>query len=313
MTADSCTMDLAAATKFFRAAYANVALCWKKLAKCSGFSMAARGLLRTAAVQTLPESDIRLSPDTLSEYRRRFAAEGYLVFPNMVNPERLQALSNDIFDAYEAQRSAGTLFVGGGTVSGHLNCFPGAASRFVYDTLAARGIFKLVEQLSDVPLRLPNVGCNLNLPGSHPQNEHVDGYAASPFLVVNVAAVDTTIENGAMEIIPGTHQLEYKYWEIALRRDRRRVPLKQGDALLRISTLWHRGMPNFTQRARPMLAFTWEDGGSHLSDPYAMHEGRITFLPNRYKTDWKGRVMERAFVIAPRVGTAYRMARSLLE
>jgi len=249
----------------------------------------------------------------LSEYRRRFAAEGYLVFPNTVNAERLQALTNDIFGAYDAQRSAGALFVGGGTVSGHLNCFPGAASRFVYESLDDRGILDLVRQLANEPLRKPNIGCNLNLPGSHPQNEHVDGYAASPFLVVNVAAVDATLENGAMEIIPGTHQREHKFWEIALRRDRRRVTLNQGDALLRISTLWHRGMPNFSQRARPMLAFTWEDGGSQLSDPYAMHDGRITFLPNRYSTDWKGRVMERAFVIAPRVGTAYRMARSLLE
>jgi hypothetical protein len=62
-----------------------------------------------------------------------------------------------------------------------------------------------------------------------------------------------------------------------------------------------------------MLAFTWEDGGSKEEDPYAIHGGRITFLPNRYAMDWKGRMIERAFVAAPRLGTAFRAAKSLFE
>lgn len=86
--------------------------------------------------------------------------------------------------------------------------------------------------------------------------------------------------------------------------------MKQGDALLRVSTLWHRGMPNTSTKARPMLAFTWENGGSDLADPYAVHGGEITFLPNRFKTDWRGRLVERAFVAAPRLGTAYHVVRS---
>jgi len=70
-------------------------------------------------------------------------------------------------------------------------------------------------------------------------------------------------------------------------------------------------MPNFSQLARPMLAFTWEDGGSSLADPYSVHDGRITFLPNRYQTDWASRLRERAFVAVPVAGTAYRAVRSL--
>lgn len=252
--------------------------------------------------------------ESLAHYRERFADDGYLLFESVVGRGELAALSNEIIRRWRSDTADGSMFSGGGTVSGHLNCFPGASSRFVYDALEARGIFDLAAGLSTQPLRRPNIGCNLNLPGSNPQNEHVDGYAATPFLVVNVAAVDTDLSNGAMEVIPGTHQREYKYWEIALRRtDRRRVTMKQGDALLRTSTLWHRGMPNTSTTPRPMLAFTWEDGGSQLQDPYAAHEGRLTFLPNRYTTDWKGRLVERAFVAAPRLGTVYRAARSLLE
>jgi len=264
------------------------------------------------SVQTA--SSVAPTAESLAHYRERFAADGYVLFENIVERAALADLSEGIIDQWRADVARGAMFAGGGNVSGHLNCFPGEASRFVYDTLEARGIFDVVAGLSTQPLRKPNIGCNLNLPGSNPQNEHVDGYAATPFLVVNVAAVDTDLINGAMEIIPGTHRREFKYWEIALRRgDRRRVTMKRGDALLRTSTLWHRGMPNRSTNPRPMLAFTWEDGGSLLQDPYAVHQGRITFLPNRYSTNWKGRLVERAFVAAPRLGTVYRAARSLFE
>jgi ectoine hydroxylase-related dioxygenase (phytanoyl-CoA dioxygenase family) len=252
--------------------------------------------------------------ESLSHLRERFEAEGYLLFENVVGRDALAALSRAIIGRFRADTASGAMFVGGGNVSGHLNCYPGTGSRFVYEALEARGIFELAAALSPQPLRKPNIGCNLNLPGSKPQNEHVDGYAATPFLVVNVAAVDTDLTNGAMEIIPGSQRRAFKYWEIALRRaDRRRLTMKQGDAVLRTSTLWHRGMPNQSASPRPMLAFTWEDGGSQQRDPYALHQGQITFLPNRYSTDWKGQLVERAFVTAPRLATVYRAARSLFE
>ncbi len=255
-----------------------------------------------------------LDAELLASYRRRFERDGYLLLEAVVPREPLARLSRAIVERWRVDNASGAMFAGGGTVSGHLNCFPGAESRFVHEALAASGTLRLVAELARQPLRHPHVGCNLNLPGSHPQNEHVDGYAAQPFLIANVAAVDTNLTNGAMEIIRGTHVREHKYWEIVLRNaDRRRVPMHQGDVLIRTSTLWHRGMPNESSTPRPMLAFTWEDGGSQVADPYAAHAGRITFLPNRYRTDWRGRLIERAFVAAPRLGTAYRAARSLFE
>ena len=255
-----------------------------------------------------------MGTELLASHRQRFERDGYLLLEGVVPRGPLARLSRDIVEQWRTDSASGAMFAGGGTVSGHLNCFPGAISRFVYESLQAAGVFGVVAQLSSEPLRHPHVGCNLNLPGSYPQNEHVDGYAARPFLIANVAAVDTDAANGAMEIISGTHRREHKYWEIALRgADRRRMPMQQGDVLIRTSTLWHRGMPNESSSPRPMLAFTWEDGGSPLAEPYARHAGRITFLPNRYRTDWKGRFIERAFVAAPRLGSAYRAARSLFE
>jgi hypothetical protein len=245
---------------------------------------------------------------------REFDDEGYLVFPAAVDASALAELHERLLAEFGRARMDGRLFAGGGLVSGHLNCFPGRASRFVFSELEARGVFDVARGLSPVPLAMPNVGCNFNLPGSRPQNEHVDGKYADPFLVVNVATVDTDLSNGAMEILRGTHRRQYKHWELAWKPpQRRRVLLRRGDALLRISTLWHRGMPNPGAVARPMLAFTWERGGSSLVDPYAVSDGRVAFFPNRYGTDLAGRFRERAFVLAPGVSTALRVVRSLFE
>lgn len=246
--------------------------------------------------------------------RQQFELDGYVLLKGVVPRQRLAELTTAIRSAYREAVAGGSMFAGGGNVSGHLNCFPGVGSRFVWDTLREQGVYDFVQSLSSAPLRLPNIGCNLNLPGSAQQNEHVDGYASSPFPIVNVAAVDTDLTNGATELLVGTHWQTSKYWQIALQRPLRRRPsLEQGDVLIRTSTLWHRGMPNHSSEPRPMLAFTWEDGGSTKPDPYLAHGGRITFLPNRFRTDWKGRMVEQAFVKAPRLGTAYHIARSFFS
>jgi hypothetical protein len=249
---------------------------------------------------------------SIAASRARFQEDGFLCLASVVPRKPLGELTHGLLERLRSDRANGQLLRGGGTVSGHLNCFPGAESRFVYDALEREGVFDLVRTLSTVRVDRPNIGCNLNLPGSRAQNEHVDGYAATPFLIVNVAAIDTDLSNGATEIFPGTHRRPHKYWEIALGSvKRQRVIMKQGDVVLRISTLWHRGMPNRSRDARPMLAFTWENGGNQLADPYAVHGGRITFLPNRFATDWRGRMIERAFVTAPRLGKTYQVVRSL--
>lgn len=264
-------------------------------------------------MQTISESHDSGTRYILNDQlRAAFADEGYLKFERVVPRARLAELSQSIASEFEQQRREGRLFAGGGTLAGHLNCFPGAGSRFVHDALEQSGILEIVSQLSTSPLRAPNIGCNLNLPGSAAQNEHVDGYASQPFLVVNVAAVDTNLENGAMEILRRTQGTESKYWQILLARpERLRVCMRQGDVVIRTSTLWHRGMPNRSGTPRPMLAFTWEDGGSSLEDPYRVHDGRITFLPNRFKTNLSSRLRERAFVAMPAIGTAYHAVRSL--
>ena len=107
-----------------------------------------------------------------------FARDGYVTLPNVVSKSRLAALTEQLRGEYNRARATGELFSGGGTISGHLNCFPGAQSRFVYDELEQYGVFDFVRKLSPSATRMPNIGCNLNLPNSSAQNPHADGNVA---------------------------------------------------------------------------------------------------------------------------------------
>ena len=252
----------------------------------------------------------------MESVKQEFAANGYAVFRNVVSAERLADLHAALTAEFDKASDSGVLFSGGGLLSGHLNCFPGAGARFAYDTLRQRGIIDLLKQLHPQVLRMPNVGCNFNLPGSHTQHYHTDRPFTRDFMIANIAVVDTVIENGAIEVIPGTHRKFYKYTQFALERlyrDGIRVPLDRGDVLIRSSNLWHRGTTNLTTVPRPMLALTWEDGGSNLPDPFNAWDGNIRFLPNWFKPTPAGRLREQLFVKVPIAYSALRFARSLVD
>jgi ectoine hydroxylase-related dioxygenase (phytanoyl-CoA dioxygenase family) len=248
--------------------------------------------------------------------KQEFAVNGFCMFRNVVSPERLDELHKALSREFDRVSQSGALFAGGGLVSGHLNCFPGAGARFAYDTLQERGIIDLIRQLHPNVLRMPNIGCNFNLPGSHTQHFHTDRPFNRDFMIANVAVVDTVVENGAIEMIPGTHREFYKYTRFVLERlDRTavRLPINRGDVLVRNSNVWHRGTTNRTSVPRPMLAMTWEDGGSNNPDPFSIYGGEIRFLPNWFKPTRVGRLREQLFVKVPIAYSALRFARSLVD
>jgi ectoine hydroxylase-related dioxygenase (phytanoyl-CoA dioxygenase family) len=258
----------------------------------------------------------RITDSEIADATRSFASDGYFVLRNVVSPERLTGLHQALSREFDEASRSGALFSGGGLVSGHLNCFPGAGARFAYDTLSDRGIVDLLQSLHPKVLRMPNVGCNFNLPGSHTQHYHIDRPFTRDFMIANVAVVDTVIANGAIELIPGTHKRFYKYTQFVLERcyvNGVRIPMNRGDVLIRSSNVWHRGMTNRTAEPRPMLAMTWEDGGSNLEDPFSANDGNIRFLPNWFKPTPLGRLREQLFVKVPATYAALRFARSLMD
>src|SRR4249919_753526 len=95
--------------------------------------------------------------EQMQDLSSAFAREGHVTLPNVVSKSRLAELTDELRGEYARARANGELFSGGGTISGHLNCFPGAPSRFVYDALGEAGIIDLIRKLMPQAVRHPNV------------------------------------------------------------------------------------------------------------------------------------------------------------
>ena len=250
----------------------------------------------------------------VEEYGSALNRDGFVVFRDVVDKDRLSEFRRALVDEFDRALAAGELFEGGGFVSGHLNCVPGEQSRFVYDAIRDYGIVDLVRAVRPDIVNSLRATLNLNLPGSVPQHYHMDGLYTKEFLICNIAVVDTDLVNGAIDVLPGTNRQFYKFWRYALERKYRlstRVPLQQGDVILRKSTLWHRGMPNRSTEPRPMMAITFGEMDPPLDDPFMVNDGNIEFYPNWFNTSRLGQLRERTFVAAPITYSAYRFARSL--
>jgi hypothetical protein len=254
------------------------------------------------------------SKTDIAKFSQTFDEQGYLIFKGVVPRDRLTELQAQIFQEFEDSKRSGRLFVGGGQISGHLNCFPGEASRFTHAALEERGVIAVISELYQKPMPL-RVSCNLNLPKSVAQHYHMDGVFTEDFMIANIAVVDTDLVNGAIDVLPGTHRRFYEFWRYALERRYRlttRLPLEQGDVLVRTSRLWHRGMPNNSATPRPMVALTFGEKVAPKGDAFRINEGKIAFDPNWFTPNRLGRLRERTFVTAPITYSAYRLARSLV-
>jgi len=257
-----------------------------------------------------------LTSQTVEELSKAYARDGYVVVKGVVSRPKLAELHANILETFENKKRSGELMAGGGLFSGHLNCFPGEGSRFVYEDLRDAGLLDFIKLIFPKPTGNPFVGCNLNLPNSVVQHYHVDSSYRNEFMIANVAVVDTEIANGAIELVPGTHRRFYKYWRFAVERQQRngvRISMKQGDVLIRSSNLWHRGMPNRTSVARPMVALRFVEGGNvAVTDSFREGDGSIAFHENWFRPTLLGRLRERTFIAAPLSYDAYRFVRSLI-
>lgn len=241
--------------------------------------------------------------------------DGYVVLPGVVPEDVLHRIEAELSADYQRATDNGGLFDGGGTISGHLNCYPGRMARPAYDAVAERGVVEIVAAKTPDAVERLRVTMNFNLPGSRNQHYHPDGLYTEEFLICNVAVVDTDLGNGAIDVLPGTHRQFYKFCQYAVQRKYRsstRICMSRGDALLRLSTVWHRGMSNPSAAARPMLSFTFGEESAPEGDPFDTASGQAEFLPNWYGTDRAGAIRERVFVTAPWTYSTYRFVRSLV-
>jgi ectoine hydroxylase-related dioxygenase (phytanoyl-CoA dioxygenase family) len=245
--------------------------------------------------------------DTLDGVPQALRDHGYAILRDVVSKDRLTQLADELTAAY----TRADKFRGGGSFTGHLNSFPGRRASFAYDELVEHGIVGTVHQIRSGRNNAIRATLNYNMPGSVPQHYHIDGLYVEDFIICNVAVVDTTVHNGAIDLLPGTNREYLPFWKYSLQRAYRlstRIEMAQGDVLLRKSNLWHRGMPNHSDVPRPMLSVTFGEASAPETDPF---DGEISFYPNWYSTTRLGVLRERVFVAAPLSYSAYRFVKSL--
>lgn len=240
--------------------------------------------------------------------------EGYAVVPSMVSDEATSDLEREITEAFDRAQRSDALFKGGGTLSGHLNCFPGSRSRAIYDELVEQRAIGVAEAFDADAAEHIRVTTNFNLPASVDQHYHTDGLYVEEFLICNIAVVDTDTTNGAIDLLPGTHDRFYKFWQYAIERKYRgstRICMDRGDILFRLSTVWHRGTANASAVARPMMSITFGETSAPESEPFGVDDPP-QFFPNWYGTSRVGEIRERVVVKAPWTYSTYRFGRSLV-
>lgn len=239
--------------------------------------------------------------------------DGFSVLRGVVSKEPLTELKLRLLDAYMGWPK----FVGGGSIMGHLNCFPGEAARFVFDELVDYGLIDLILSLRAGAPNEMFARVNWNLAGSSAQHWHMDGTFVADFLLCNIAIIDIDATNGPMEVIPGSHTRFIPYWRFVAERQARNaraVILEQGDVLIRTSTLWHRGTPNRSDSVRPMMSLSFGEKEAQPQDPFRVNDGEVTFYPNWYRNSTRLDVLrERVEKRLPIVRSTGRLAKSVLR
>jgi hypothetical protein len=251
------------------------------------------------------------SPD-VHALQQDIEQQGYAVIRDVVARQPLTEFARTVAEEFEKAPK----FKGGGMVTGHLNCFPGRSARFAWDELNAAGVVGAVCAIRAGRPNRMRVTMNFNMPGSVAQHYHMDGAYLDDFLICNLAVVDTTLTNGAIDLLAGTHREFMPFWKYALSRQYKksiRIEMQAGDVLLRKSHLWHRGMPNNSKVARPLLSFTFGEKSAPEEDPFEVNDGEFEFYTNWYTTSRAGRAREHAFRMVPLSYSAYRFAGSLRD
>jgi hypothetical protein len=200
-------------------------------------------------------------------------ADGYTILRGVVAPEHIAALHarmvEDLAIMQADPERLATQFT-----TGHVQHDPPPFPPYLYrDILCNEAVIAVTRAVLGAGMRNTFYSGNTNLPGSTTQPVHFDtGHlwrevAHPPVqLVVNIPIVDCTVENGATELWPGSHRVAdvgcpgsicLRDAEVAAQREARpplRAETAVGDVLIRDMRLWHRGMPNQSVAARPMIA-----------------------------------------------------------
>lgn len=244
----------------------------------------------------VPESDRAaggLAPERVQAALDALRVDGIVVLENVVDLDHLDALHDRMLSDLVALQSRPDAPYN--WTAGNIQQDPPPFEPYLFeDVLLNPQVIAVTSALLGPGLKNTMYSGNTALPSDARQPVHADiGHlwpseileVAHPTaqLVVNIPTVDVSAENGATEIWPGTHRDltvgiggDIEVPLDALEARRAVVPpiqptIRRGSAMIRDVRLWHAGMPNHTDRPRPMIAMvhasSWLDVGTPLEFP----------------------------------------------
>ena len=212
--------------------------------------------------------------ESLTEAVRAIRKDGYVILLGVIDPEHIHEIQPRMLQdvpSIESLKEPPYQFV-----RGHIQQDPPPFEPYLFkDVVCNEIVVAITEAILGNGVRNTFYSGNTNLPGSVRQPVHVDQghlwpHMAHPhpanMLVVNVPVINMTAHNGSIELWPGSHSDTTVAWgdsirvpeEDVLSRTDTHPPLQPevpiGGILIRDMRLWHRGMPNLSNRPRPMIA-----------------------------------------------------------
>ena len=237
---------------------------------------------------TPEDQDAGTLPDeVLRDLREAIATEGYAVVSNIVSEKTRELLLPSILEDVDIVRSSGELTPHEQhTGVGHLQLGLRRYAPYVCADLAANPLIEsVVEAVLGDGAWLGFYNGNVNCPGSTYQPLHfdrpfswktreeaeADGKSWPPpatTLSCSIALADITVDSGATEIYPGSQrETEVATWTTNRLKDRpdllkvwgppERMEIPAGAVCFRDPRMWHRGVPNHSDRPRAMLGLTY--------------------------------------------------------
>ncbi len=232
-----------------------------------------------------------LLPEKLKGIRSSFETNGYAVVSRFVSAETCDLLLEAVLEDVALVRAQPepTLHEQR-TGVGHLQLGLRRYAPFVQAEIVANPLIEsIVAALLGAGAWLGFYSGNVNTPGSGSQPLHYDrpyawksaaeAMAAGqpwppPTITVScsIALFDITAERGATEIYPGTHrETAVANWPRGERVESHpdliahwgppdRMTIPAGGICFRDPRMWHRGVPNHGETARPMIALTYHSG-----------------------------------------------------
>lgn len=232
---------------------------------------------------------VRVAPSDIAGAVQAIHEQGFVILQGAVPPEPLALLRQRMDEDTEELLRYCDSIGGNPRAPGHLQQGPPLSPDLVFADVAmnravndvCRSLYGAQDTAGDERPLLTFYNGNTNCPGSVEQHLHMDGkhytevgetVAPTASVVVNVPPGPTSLGNGAIELWPGSHRIhcvndagtgagEGEGESIAALAAKRReivAPVRPetevGDVLIRDVRLWHRGVPNRSDRPRHMIA-----------------------------------------------------------